>query len=52
METINIETALNRLDELCEFISNFPNSKLVPILKKEIAYLEKELETNGCIVRG
>jgi hypothetical protein len=36
----NAEIVYNRLEELYEFIENFPESKLTPIFKKEIEYLE------------
>ena len=46
METINMERAYDRLDELKEFLANFPESELVPAVKNEIRYLEKEIEAN------
>lgn len=36
----NGETVCNRIDKLTEYISNFPESKLTPIFKQEIEYLE------------
>ncbi len=36
----NGETIFDRIEELTEYISNFPESPLTPIFKKEIAELE------------
>lgn len=36
----NEERILNRIEELEEYIQNFPDSVLVPIHQKEIDYLE------------
>lgn len=37
---INEERVLDRIEELEEFINNFPESALTPIFKSEIEYLE------------
>lgn len=34
---------LDRLEELNTYLENFPNSKLSPIVRKEVAYLESLL---------
>jgi hypothetical protein len=39
-ELPNGERIFNRIEELTEYINNFPNSKLTPIFKKEVEYLE------------
>lgn len=36
----NSEKILNRLEELNEYLKNFPNGWYAPIARKEIAYLE------------
>lgn len=37
---MNEERILDRIEELDEYIANFPESKLVPIMQNEIAYLK------------
>lgn len=34
------ERVFDRIEQLTEYINNFPESKLTPIFKKEIEYLE------------
>lgn len=46
METINLEKAYDRLEELDRFLKHFPDSYLAPIFKNEIAYLEREIAKN------
>ena len=36
----NAKIVYNRIEELSEYITNFPESKLTPIFKKELEYLE------------
>lgn len=40
---MNEEKILNRIEELDEYIQNFPDSKLAPICQKEINYLNSLL---------
>lgn len=44
---VNVENCIDRLEELREFLRNFPDSKLVPAVKSEIAFLEKLVEVWG-----
>lgn len=37
----NGERVFDRIEQLTEYITNFPDSKLTPIFKKEIEMLEK-----------
>lgn len=37
---INSEKVFDRVEELQEYICNFPDSVLVPIFEKEIEYLQ------------
>ena len=46
METINMERAYVRLDDLKEFLANFPESGLVPAVKNEIRFLEEKIAEN------
>lgn len=46
METINLEKAYDRLEELYRFLNHFPDSPLAPIFRNEIAFLEKEIAKN------
>ena len=39
----NEEKILDRIEELEEYIQNFPNSKLAPIMQNEIDYLNSLL---------
>jgi len=40
---MNEERILERLEELEQFLQNFPNSDLVPAIKSEIEYLKSLL---------
>lgn len=40
---MNEERILDRLEELNEFIENFPDSELTPIARKEAEYLKSLL---------
>lgn len=44
---LNAEKAIERLEELRKFITDFPESQLVPVCENEIKMLEKELENYG-----
>ena len=37
---MNGERLVERAEELTEYLQNFPNSKLAPILQKELDYLQ------------
>lgn len=44
---LNVEKAIERLEELRKFITDFPENQLVPVCENEIKMLEKELENYG-----
>ena len=44
---LNVEKAMERLEELRKFVADFPESKLVPVFENEIKMLEEELEAYG-----
>lgn len=44
---LNAEKAIERLEELRKFITDFPESQLVPACENEIKMLKKELENYG-----
>lgn len=41
---INGEKILDRIEELYEYLQNFPNSALAPILQKELDHLNSILK--------
>lgn len=41
---INGEKALDRIEELYEYLENFSDSKLAPIVQKELDYLNSILK--------
>lgn len=44
---LDVEKAMERLEELRKFVADFPESKLVPVFENEIKMLEEELESYG-----
>ena len=44
---LNVEKAMERLEELRKFVADFPESELVPVFKNEIKMLEEELDAYG-----